>query len=152
MRAFVDEQRATYGVEPICKALQIAPSGYRRHAARRRNPALDSARARRDATLVTDIERVWQANLQVYGADKVWRQLQREGVTVARCTVERLMRRQGCAACAVARPYARPSRPRRRPVRRIGSSASSRPIGPTRSGCRTSPASRPGRAGGMWPS
>ena len=95
MRAFVDEQRATYGVEPICKALQIAPSGYRRHAARRRNPALDSARARRDATLVTDIERVWQANLQVYGADKVWRQLQREGVTVARCTVERLMRRQG---------------------------------------------------------
>lgn len=95
MRAFVDEHRATYGVEPICKALQIAPSGYRRHAARRRNPALDSARARRDATLVTDIERVWQANLQVYGADKVWRQLQREGVTVARCTVERLMRRQG---------------------------------------------------------
>ena len=95
MRAFVDEQRATYGVEPICKALQIAPSGYRRHAARQRNPALDSARARRDATLVTDIERVWQANLQVYGADKVWRQLQREGVTVTRCTVERLMRRQG---------------------------------------------------------
>ena len=44
---------------------------------------------------MTDIERVWQANLQVYGADKVWRQLQREGVTVARCTVERLMRRQG---------------------------------------------------------
>ena len=77
MRAFVDEQRATYGVEPICKALQIAPSGYRRHAARRRNPALDSARARRDASLVTDIERVWHANLQVYGADKVWRQLHR---------------------------------------------------------------------------
>ena len=95
MRAFVDEQRATYGVEPICKALQIAPSGYRRHAARRRNPTLDSARARRDAALVMDIERVWHANLQVYGADKVWRQLQREGVTVARCTVERLMRRQG---------------------------------------------------------
>ena len=49
----------------------------------------------RDAALVTEIKRVWQANLQVYGADKVWRQLNREGIVVARCTVERLMRRQG---------------------------------------------------------
>ena len=95
MRAFVDAHRATYGVEPICKVLQIAPSGYRRHAARSRNPALDSARARRDAPLRVHIERVWQANLQVYGARKVWRQLQREGVVVARCSVERLMRGQG---------------------------------------------------------
>ena len=95
MRAFVDAHRATYGVEPICKVLQIAPSGYRRHAARSRNPALDSARARRDATLRVHIERVWQANLQVYGARKVWRQLQREGVVVARCSVERRMRGQG---------------------------------------------------------
>ena len=58
-----------------------------------RRPEAD--RARRDASLVTDIERVWLANLQVYGADKVWRQLQRDGVMVARCTVERLMRRPG---------------------------------------------------------
>ena len=75
--------------------LQVAPSAYRRHAARRRNPDLRSARAKRDERLVTQIERVWEANLQVYGADKVWKQLNREGVPVARCSVERLMRRLG---------------------------------------------------------
>ena len=74
--------------------MQIAPSGYRCHAARQRNPALLPARVQRDQVLVPHIERVWQANLQVYGADKVWKQLAREGVAVARCTVERLMRRQ----------------------------------------------------------
>jgi putative transposase len=95
MNAFIDEHREGHGVEPICKVLQIAPSGYRRHAARQRNPALNCQRAQRDAKLVPHIERVWQANLQVYGADKVWRQLHREGVVVARCTVERLMRRHG---------------------------------------------------------
>jgi hypothetical protein len=95
MRAFVDKHRDVHGVEPICRVLQIAPSGYRRHAARRRTPALCSQRARRDAALAPHIERVWRANLQVYGAKKVWRQLHREGHAVARCTVERLMRRQG---------------------------------------------------------
>ena len=95
MRSFVDEHRDAFGVEPICRQLQIAPSGYRRHVALRRNPEQRSQRVRRDAVLVPEIERVWQTNLQVYGADKVWRQLNREGVVVARCTVERLMRRQG---------------------------------------------------------
>jgi len=95
VNAYIDEHRSVHGVEPICKQLQIAPSAYRRHAARRRNPALRSPRARRDEQLVPDIERVWQENLGVYGADKVWRQLNREGIGVARCTVERLMRRQG---------------------------------------------------------
>jgi putative transposase len=95
MRAFVDQHRETFGVEPLCKVLQVAPSGYRRYAAQRRNPALRSARAQRDEALMRHIQRVWEANLQVYGADKVWRQLQREGVVVARCTVERLMRRLG---------------------------------------------------------
>lgn len=75
--------------------LQVAPSGYRRHAAQRRNPALLPSRTRRELALLPQIERVWHANLQVYGADKVWRQLRREGIAVARCTVERLMRRQG---------------------------------------------------------
>jgi transposase InsO family protein len=75
--------------------LQIAPSGYRRYAAQQRDHTLRPARARRDEELVPQIERVWQANMQVYGADKVWRQLTREGTAVARCTVERLMRRQG---------------------------------------------------------
>jgi putative transposase len=91
----VDKHRQAYGVEPICQALQIAPSGYRRHAARQRNPALLPARVQRDRMLRPHIERVWQANLQVYGADKVWKQLDREGIPVARCTVERLMRLQG---------------------------------------------------------
>jgi putative transposase len=75
--------------------LQIAPSGYRRHVAERREPHRRCARAQLDDALVPQVERVWQANMQVYGADKVWRQLGREGTTVARCTVERLMRRQG---------------------------------------------------------
>lgn len=75
--------------------MQIAPSGYRRHVALQRNPERRSPRVQRDEALIPEIERVWQANLQVYGADKVWRQLNREGVAVARCTVERLMRRQG---------------------------------------------------------
>ena len=95
MMKFIDEQRSVYGVEPICKVLQVAPSGYWRHAARQRCPEMRCARACRDEVLVPRIEAVWRANLQVYGADKVWRQLDREGVRVARCTVERLMRRHG---------------------------------------------------------
>ncbi len=95
MNAYIDQHRDTYGVEPICKALQVAPSAYRRHAARQRNPQLRSARAKRDEALMPQIKRVWQANLEVYGADKVWKQLNRESVPVARCTVERLMQRLG---------------------------------------------------------
>ena len=90
---FVDQHRQAYGVELICKVLQIAPSGYWRHASHQRNPQLRCARAQRDETLIADIERVWQANKQVYGADKVWKQMKREGFCIARCTVERLMKR-----------------------------------------------------------
>ena len=75
--------------------LQIAPSGYRLHAARQRHPGLLPARAQRDQRLIPHIERVWQSNLQVYGVDKVWKQMRREGMMVARCTVERLMKRLG---------------------------------------------------------
>ena len=95
MRAFVDKHRDVYGVEPICKVLQIAPSGYRCHAARQRKPELRCARAKRDEALMPKIQTVWQANMQVYGADKVWHQMNREGTKVARCTVERLMKRLG---------------------------------------------------------
>ncbi|MFC0253868.1 MULTISPECIES: IS3 family transposase [Massilia] len=95
VRAFIDQHRHAYGVEPICKVMQVAPSGYWRYAAQQRNPALRCARVQRDDVLSVDIERVWQANMQVYGADKVWRQLRREGTDVARCTVERLMRKAG---------------------------------------------------------
>jgi transposase InsO family protein len=75
--------------------LRIAPSGYRRHAAQLRDPSRRCARAKRDEFLSPEIKRVWQANMQVYGADKVWKQLNREGIAVARCTVERLMKQLG---------------------------------------------------------
>lgn len=95
LRDFIDEHRATYGVEPICKVLQIAPSGYRGQAALVRDPSRCCARALRDEALVPRIEQVWNGNHHLYGADKFWRQLAREGTTVARCTVERLMKRSG---------------------------------------------------------
>src|SRR5574342_610144 len=95
MVAFIDGQRSEYGVEPICSVLPIAPSTYYEHAARRANPALLAARAKRDAELRDRVERVWRQNFGVYGVRKVWRQLQRDGVAVARCTIERLMRAMG---------------------------------------------------------
>ena len=95
MIAFIDDHREAHGVEPICKVLPIAPSTYRAHAAKRADPARLSARAKRDAALKPEIARVFAENFAVYGARKVWRQLQREGEQVARCTVERLMRAMG---------------------------------------------------------
>ncbi|MGX7743987.1 IS3 family transposase [Rhodopseudomonas parapalustris] len=95
MIAFIDDHRGAYGVEPICKMLPIAPSTYHAHVARRRDPAKLSARARQDASLKTEVRRVFEENFQVYGVRKVWRQLQREGFDVARCTVSRLMRQMG---------------------------------------------------------
>jgi putative transposase len=75
--------------------LRIAPSGYRRHAAQLRDPARRSVRAIRDERLRPEVKRVWQANMQVYGADKVWKQMNRERIAVARCTVERSMKQLG---------------------------------------------------------
>jgi len=95
MIAFIDDHRGVYGVEPICQVLPIAPSTYHAHVARRADPAKASARARRDEVLCDQIRRVHAANFGVYGARKIWRQLGREGVVVARCTVERLMRQLG---------------------------------------------------------
>jgi putative transposase len=90
MIAFIDEHRERFGVEPICQLLPIAPSSY--YHARRRPP---SVRWRRDQELKAEIRRVHDDNFGVYGARKVWRQLRREGIAVARCTVERLMRQLG---------------------------------------------------------
>jgi putative transposase len=93
--AFIDAHRERFGVEPICRVLsehgcKIAPNSY--YVARQRPP---SARAIRDAELVVEIRRVYEENLFVYGADKIWAQLNREHIRVARCTVERLMRAEG---------------------------------------------------------
>ena len=90
MSAFIDTHRDRFGVEPTCRVLQVAPSSY--YAARLRPP---SARARRDAQLKVEIQRVFDDNYQVYGAEKLWRQLGREGVQVGRDRVARLMRELG---------------------------------------------------------
>ena len=104
MIAFIDDHREAHGVEPICAVLPIAPSTYRAHAATRRDPAKGSARARRDAVLREKIRRVFDENFQVYGVRKVWRQLLREGESVARCTVERLMRAMGLQGVVRGKP------------------------------------------------
>ena len=95
MISFIDEHRGDHGVEPICKVLPIAPSTYHYHAAQRCDPSRLSARPKRDLVLRPRIKRVFEDNYEVYGARKVWRQLQREGFEVARCTVERLMKVMG---------------------------------------------------------
>jgi putative transposase len=95
MIAFIDDHRDEAGVEPLCRHLEIAPSTYYTHKAMEADSSRLSERARRDLELAPEIERVWKENFGVYGARKVWRQLQREGFDVARCTVERLMRRMG---------------------------------------------------------
>ncbi len=95
MVAFIDEYRGEYGVEPICGVLPIAPSTYHAYKAREVNPVLRSQRSQRDQELRGEIGRVWKENHEVYGVRKVWRQLNREGFTVARCTVARLMDEMG---------------------------------------------------------
>jgi len=95
MIGFVDDHRKEYGIEPICRVLPIAPSTYHEHEAQRRDPERMSARAKRDEVLKIEVKRVYDANFGVYGVRKVWWQLLREGFTVARCTVERLMRGMG---------------------------------------------------------
>jgi putative transposase len=95
MVGYIDDHRDRFGVEPICAVLPIAPSTYFLHKARQQDAATRSARARRDDELRVAIQRVWDANQQVYGPRKVWKQLRRDGWPVARCTVERLMREMG---------------------------------------------------------
>src|SRR5687767_10407393 len=92
MVSFIDAHRATYGVESICAQLPIAPSLYYEHKARAAEPARLPPRLQREGMLVPEIRRVYEENFHVYGARKVWRQLGREDIRVARCTVERLMR------------------------------------------------------------
>jgi putative transposase len=107
--AFIDANRdrrssggLRWGIEPICKQLRIAPSTY--HAAKKRPP---SARRVRDTELRPEILRVWEENLSVYGADKVWDQLNKDGIRVARCSVERLMRDMGLQGCRRGRLWVR---------------------------------------------
>ena len=95
MISFIDEHRAEYGVEPISKQLPIAPSTYYEEKARETDPDRLPERAQQDQQFKIDIKRVWEDNFRVYGARKVWRQMNRENIEVARCTVERLMKQLG---------------------------------------------------------
>ena len=153
MIAFIDDHREVYGVEPICRVLPIAPSTYHAHVARRADPAKASPRTRRDLVLMAQIRRVHEANFGVYGVRKVWRQLGREGIAVARCTVERLMRQMGLRG-AVRGKETRTT---------IADKAAALPGGQGEPavpgaaaelpcGCRISPMWRPGRASSTWPS
>ena len=111
MVAFIDAYRASYGVEPICAVLPIAPSTYYAHKAWQAHPRLRSGRAQRDGWLTEQICRVREENFAVYGAYKVWRALQREGIGVARCTVERLMRELGLRGVVRGRAFTTTTRP-----------------------------------------
>ena len=105
MVAFIDQHKGEYGVEPMCSVLPIAPATYYEHARRKRDPERRPARQKRDDELRTAIERVYEDNYVVYGATKVWRQLKREHVPVARCTVERLMAEMGLRGASRGRAF-----------------------------------------------
>ena len=151
MVAFIDQHRATYGVEPICAVVPIAPSTYFLRKARQQDPTTRSRRQRRDDDLRAAIQRVWDANEHVYGPRKVWKQLRRDGHRVARCTVERLMRDMGLR---VSPADGRGSLPRARRPRATGLPISSIAGSPRRgrisSGSPTSPTWLPGAASSMW--
>ncbi len=105
MVSFIDAHRDHYGVEPICALLPIAPSTYHRQRALQANPTRRAARAQRDEVRRPEIQRVYDENLQVYGPRKVWKQLRRERVPVARCTVRRVMRAMGLAGAVRGRAW-----------------------------------------------
>lgn len=95
MVAYIDDHRERFGVEPICKVLPIAPSTYYERKAQEREPDRRSARARRDEVLKPEIKRVFIENFSVYGARKLWKQLNRESIPVSRCTTARLAKALG---------------------------------------------------------
>ncbi|ETX13165.1 transposase ISPsy21 [Roseivivax halodurans JCM 10272] len=105
MVSFIDMHRGEHGVEPICNVLPVAPSTYYDHLAKRADPARLSDRARRDEALRPEIRRVFEENWRVYGVRKVWRQLAREGIDVARCTVARLMSDMGLQGIIRGKPH-----------------------------------------------
>ena len=105
MVGFIDDHRFEYGVEPICRVLPIAPSTYYARKAVEADPTKASARAQRDALLRPEIRRVWMQNFQVYGGEKVYKQLNREGIVVARCTVARLMSEMGLRGAVRGRTF-----------------------------------------------
>src|SRR5438067_2391975 len=109
--AFIDQHRTTYGVEPICRVLPIAPSTYFRHKTHQADPTRRSARAQRDDELRAIIRRIWTEHFQVYGPRKVWRQMGRENLRAARCRVGRWMREMGLGGVARGRAWVTTTQP-----------------------------------------
>jgi len=103
--AFIDQHRTTYGVEPICRVLPIAPSTYFRHKTHQADPTRRSARAQRDDELRAIIRRISTEHFHVYGPRKVWRPMGRENLRAARCRVRRLMREMGLSGVARGRAW-----------------------------------------------
>jgi transposase InsO family protein len=123
MVAFIDQHKEEYGVEPMCSVLPIAPATYYEHVRRKRQPERRPARQKRDDELRTEIGRVYEENQLVYGATKVWKQLRREAIPAARCTVERLMAKMGLRGAIRGRAFkvttvANDAQPR--PLDRVG--------------------------------
>ena len=111
MVGFINDHRETYGVEPICRVVPIAPSTYFRHRARQLDPTRRSARALRDEVLKAIIRRIWTEQQQVYGSRKVWKQMGREGLREARCRVRRLMRELGLTGAVRGRAWTTTTQP-----------------------------------------
>ena len=111
MVRFIDDHRAVYGVELICATVPIAPSTYFLHKARDADPTRRSPRAQRDDELRVIIRRIWTAHFRVYGSRKVWRQMGRDGLRVARCRVRRLMREMALAGAVRGRSWVTTTQP-----------------------------------------
>ena len=106
MIAFIDDNKVEYGIEPICQVIEIAPATYYERKRQEREPDRRSARAKRDEALRPEIQRVFDDNYKVYGVRKVWKQLGREGFSVAKCTVRRLMRQMGLRGATRGKAFA----------------------------------------------
>jgi transposase InsO family protein len=128
MISFIDEHRSVFGVEPICRLLPIAPSTYYENVAKRLDVDRLSVRARSDIGMKIEIRRVFEQNFRVYGVRKVWRQLQREGVNAARCTVARLMRSMSLQGVIRGKPIRTTFSDKSAPSRLTGLTASSKPL------------------------
>lgn len=102
---FVEKHRDEYGVEPICEVLPIAPSTYYEAKARERRPERRPLRVHRDDRLIELMAQLWAENFEVYGVRKMWKALKRQGESVARCTVTRLMRRMGLSGAVRGRRF-----------------------------------------------
>jgi putative transposase len=151
MVAFIDDHREEHGVEPICEVLPIAPSTYYARKTVEADPALRSYRAKRDEYLKAEVRRVWEENLRVYGVRKVWRQLNREGSYVARCTVAWLMEALGLQGAVRGKRFKATTIPdESRRVRSIWWRATLRWRRRTVCGYRISRTSRRGATSCMW--